>query len=161
MRKWIISLGGAGFLPIGPGTWGSVVTVIALAIAYRMLERAEALSNAWTFLLIGGVVFFSVLSVALGPWAVVYFGKKDPSCFVIDEAAGICLTMLLQPRYAGWHELLPLLVGLACFRLFDITKPPPARQLERLPAGWGILLDDLMAAIYANVVAQFVLRFIL
>jgi len=51
-----------------------------------------------------------------------------------------------------------LLAGFLAFRIFDITKPPPARQLERLPAGWGILLDDLAAAVYANLLCQIIFR---
>jgi phosphatidylglycerophosphatase A len=55
---------------------------------------------------------------------------------------------------------LTLLLAFAAFRLFDVTKPPPARQLEHLPAGWGILMDDLAAAVYANLLCQIILRLV-
>ena len=84
-------------------------------------------------------------------------GRKDPGPVVLDEAAGICLTLLFQPfKHGAWV----FVAGFLAFRLFDITKPPPARQLEKLPAGWGILLDDLAAAVYANLLCQLLLRII-
>jgi phosphatidylglycerophosphatase A len=79
---------------------------------------------------------------------------------VLDEAAGICLTALLvpiHPRGTGYWTLLAVFVT---FRVFDIVKLPPARQLERLPGGWGILLDDLAAAVFANVVCQGLFRMV-
>ena len=65
--------------------------------------------------------------------------------------------MLFWPHYGTWA----IVAGFAAFRLFDITKPPTARQLEKLPAGWGILADDLAAAVYANLLCQVFLRYIL
>ena len=79
--------------------------------------------------------------------------------FGLDEAAGICLTLLLLPPRDGWGLFFTLAVAFAAFRLFDVTKPPPARALEKLPAGWGILCDDLAAAVYANLLCQILLRF--
>ncbi len=87
---------------------------------------------------------------------------EDPSRFVLDEAAGICLTILFLPAHAGWMPNgITLLAAFVAFRVFDITKIPPARQLENLPGGWGILLDDLAAAVYANIVCQVLLRWII
>ena len=67
----------------------------------------------------------------------------------------------LPPARTGWGTGINLAAAFLAFRIFDITKPPPARQLERLPAGWGILLDDLAAAVYANLVCQVLLRWVL
>jgi phosphatidylglycerophosphatase A len=101
------------------------------------------------------LVLSGALCVALGGWAQEFLGRKDPGPVVLDEAAGVCLTLLAQPmRHWQWAVAL----AFVAFRVFDITKPPPARQLERLPRGWGILLDDLAAAVYANLVCQGVLR---
>ena len=102
-----------------------------------------------------------LLCVGLGRWATEYYGRKDPGSCVLDEGAGICLTALCLPIYPGWRECWALLAVFVAFRLFDITKLPPAKRLERLPHGWGILMDDLAAAVYANVVCQAVVRFLM
>lgn len=155
MRRWIVTLFGSGLLPKAPGTWGSLLTCLLLSPA---LAAAGDRPAAWFAVLAGGLLLFSTLSVALGPFGIEHFRRKDPGPFVLDEAAGICLTLLLLPARTGWGLVLTLAVGFAAFRLFDVTKPPPARQLEKLPAGWGILCDDLAAAVYANVVCQVALR---
>jgi phosphatidylglycerophosphatase A len=156
-RKWIITVAGAGFLP-APGTWGSLFTCILL---YPLLTWAgPSATHQWTIELVL-MILFSALAVRLGEWGVAYFGKKDPGGFVLDEAAGICLTLLFLPARTGKPLLGILLVAFIAFRVFDITKPPPARQLEKLPAGWGILMDDLAAAIYANILCQLVVRWLL
>ena len=152
-RKLTVTFLGSGLSPIAPGTAGSLAAAIGL--------YAVALSGpsfwAWQLVLLVGLIASSVLMVALGPWIEGYFGRKDPQAVVLDEVAGICLTALLLPL-RGPHGIVTLLAVFAAFRLFDVTKPPPARQLERLPAGWGILCDDLAAAVYANLVCQLGLR---
>jgi phosphatidylglycerophosphatase A len=140
---------GAGFLPGAPGTWGSAATVVLLYPLLRFTENPP-------LVLIVGLLLFSILCVVIGRHAVADFGRPDPGPFVLDEAAGICLTLLFVPASHGW--LITLALGFAAFRLFDVTKPPPCRRLERLPDGWGILMDDLAAAVYANLVCQVVLR---
>jgi len=98
-----------------------------------------------------------VLAVAIGiPAATLEArgcGKKDPSHVVIDEVAGQLLTFMAVP--IGWK---PLLAGFILFRVFDILKPPPVRQLERLPEGTGIVVDDLGAGVYALLVLQILLH---
>jgi phosphatidylglycerophosphatase A len=154
-RRGIATLLGAGLLPKAPGTWGSLLTTIFL---WPILSVAGASTIAWCVILITGVLLFSILCVIIGRYAVIDFGHKDPGPFVLDEAAGICLTLLFVPHCGGGRLILTLLVAFAAFRLFDVTKPPPARNLEKLPGGWGILLDDLAAGVYANLVCQVVLR---
>lgn len=153
MRKWIITLGGAGLMPFAPGTWGSLVAAIWLYLLLWAVGPA-----AWALVSILGILFFSVLAVALGRWGVEHFGRKDPGPFVLDEAAGIFLTALLLPPSTGRKLALSVLLVFATFRVFDIVKLAPARQLEKLPEGWGILFDDLAAAVYANLVCQLVVR---
>lgn len=151
-QLWLVTVGGSGLLPKMPGTYGSAATALALWIILRFTTH-------WTLVLVLGLVGSSVLCVILGGWAQDYFGRKDPGPCVLDEAAGICLTLLFQPYgrvNLGWAVLL----GFVAFRIFDITKPPPARQFERLPKGWGILMDDLAAAVYANLMCQVVLHFL-
>ena len=148
---WIVTLGGAGMLPKAPGTYGSFVTTLIVGLVFL----ATGPSN---LVLLIGLILFSALCVPLGSWSQEFYGRKDPGPCVLDEAAGICLTLLFLPSLAGWHELWVLVAGFIAFRIFDVTKPPPARQLERLPAGWGILVDDLAAAVYANLLCQVLFR---
>jgi phosphatidylglycerophosphatase A len=142
---------GAGMLPGAPGTWGSAATCVLLYFALNQWSSPLAV-------LAVGLAVFSVLTVALGQYAVADFGSDDPPSFVLDEAAGICLTMMWLPMTHGL--VFTLAVAFGAFRLFDVTKPPPARQLERLPRGWGILMDDLAAAVYANLLCQIILRLV-
>ncbi|MGD0768773.1 MAG: phosphatidylglycerophosphatase A [Tepidisphaeraceae bacterium] len=155
MKRWIVTLGGVGYLPAS-GTFASLLTCLVLwpilACVGPVAQNAAALV---------GLGFFSVLNIGLAPWAIREFGDKDPGQFVLDEGAGICLSILLLPARTGWATGINLMAAFLAFRIFDITKPPPCRQLERLPAGWGILLDDLAAAIYANLACQVLLRWVL
>ena len=143
-QLWLVTMGGAGLLPGAPGTWGSALMALILHF-----------TGTSTKTLLGGIAICSFICIALGGWAQKHLRRKDPGPVVVDEGAGICLTMLFQPPHRG-----ALLVGFLAFRVFDITKPPPVKQLEKLPAGWGILADDLAAAVYANLVCQVLFRFI-
>jgi phosphatidylglycerophosphatase A len=80
-------------------------------------------------------------------------GLKDPQFVVIDEVAGQLITLIAIP--VSWKSLL---LGFILFRLFDIVKPPPVRQLERLPEGIGIVVDDVAAGLYALVIMQVALH---
>ena len=156
IRKLTVTFFGSGLSPVAPGTAGSLLTAVLL---YAVAAVAHPAEPAWTAVLVGGLVISSALNVILGPWAIAHFDRKDPQPMVIDEVAGICLTALFLPA-VGPHRVWTLVVAFAAFRLFDVTKPPPCRQLEHLPAGWGILCDDLAAAVYANLVCQVVLRMV-
>jgi len=129
---WILSCGGLGFLPLVPGTFGSLAGV---GVALLVLGQGH----------LHAILGASILTVLLGPAAVRAAGRKDPQQVVMDEVAGVLAALAFvpspSPLEAGFGFLL--------FRVFDILKPPPARWLERLPGGWGILLDDLAAGIYA------------
>jgi phosphatidylglycerophosphatase A len=150
MKRWIVTMGGSGDLPAS-GTFASLLTCLLLWPIFTGGFGAVVQNSV----AIGGTLLFSALSVMLGPWAIKEFGSEDPGKFVLDEGAGICLTALFLPVVSGWRAAgLLLLAIFIAFRVFDITKPPPARQLENLPAGWGILMDDLAAAVYANIVCQ-------
>jgi len=107
----------------------------------------------------GIIVLASVACVALGGFAEKHFCRKDPSLCTLDEWAGQALTYLFLPVAAGWQNWLIVAgVGFAAFRFFDILKPPPARRSERLPLGWGVLADDLVAGVYANLLSQVIVR---
>jgi phosphatidylglycerophosphatase A len=141
---WIATAGGAGYFPIAPGTAGSVVGVAVVAVlALLPLQRDLAIA----VLAAASVgIFFA------GVWAAgeaeKFFGKTDPGQVVIDEVVGQMLTFLLIP-HARWMWLLG---GFLLFRVFDIIKPAPARQAERIPRGWGIMMDDVVAGLYGLVV---------
>ena len=92
-------------------------------------------------------------------WAERAFGRKDPPQVVSDEVAGLLLSVLLLPEPRVGCAWVSLAAGFLLFRLFDIWKPPPLRDWQRLPGGWGILLDDLGAGLLANACLQALLRF--
>jgi phosphatidylglycerophosphatase A len=141
---WIGTVAGAGYFPLVPGTAGSAVGV-ALVAAFGAIP----LARAWGAVLLGlaaGAVF--VLGVWSAGWCEKYFGRVDPGQVVIDEVAGQMITFLLQP-HASWKLLF---AGFVLFRFFDMTKPFPAGRAERLPAGWGIMVDDVVAGVYALVI---------
>ena len=137
---WIATAGGAGYFPIAPGTAGSAVGVL-IVVGISLLH----LSRLWSSVVVGLV---SLLLFAAGVWAAGeaerFFGRADPGEVVIDEVVGQMLTLLALPR-ATWKWLLG---GFLLFRAFDILKPFPARQAERFPRGWGIMVDDVVAGLY-------------
>ena len=132
---------GCGYSPKAPGTAGS----LAAALIGFLLSRYAGF--AWWHYLLLAAVFFApaVWSAGVAARAV---GVEDPHIVVVDEVLGQWVAL------AGARTLTPvaLLAGFALFRLFDIWKPWPVRQLESLPGGWGINADDLMAGVYAGLV---------
>jgi phosphatidylglycerophosphatase A len=137
---WIATAGGAGYFPIAPGTAGSVVGVAAVVGLGRLPLNHAAASVA---LAAAALALF-----AAGVWAAgeaeTFFGRTDPGQVVIDEVVGQMVTFLAIP-HATWKWLVG---GFLLFRTFDIVKPFPARQAERIPRGWGIMLDDVFAGVY-------------
>jgi phosphatidylglycerophosphatase A len=132
---------GCGHSPAAPGTAGSVA---ALAIGILLHEFAGF--TGWHFLVLAAVLFVPAT------WAATVTARvkniKDPQIVVVDEVLGLWIT-LAGARTLNWKSYL---IALALFRLFDIWKPPPVRQLEALPGGLGINLDDVMAGVYAALV---------
>jgi phosphatidylglycerophosphatase A len=144
MHKLILSFFGLGYLPRMPGTWGS-----AGAAALYLVLALAGVPLLPVCLVIAGV--FAVITIALGARAEKMYGKKDPSQVVTDEVAGyfISVAFLFPVR-----PLPAAICAFFLFRLFDIVKPPPARQIERLPGGWGLTLDDLIAGVFACLVGH-------
>ena len=137
---WIATCGGVGYFPVAPGTAGSAVGIVLVAA----LGRADlAPLGSWVLLAAAAVSIFFV-----GAWAAgrteKFFGRTDPGHVVIDEVAGQLITFLARPD-ASWKWLL---AGFVLFRFFDVVKPFPARRAERLPGGWGIMTDDVLAGLY-------------
>lgn len=126
---------GTGYVPVAPGTAGTVVGV-ALAAVLAPLP-------AWQLLVV--VAIFCVLAVWLADLASVVFHDRDPKHVVIDEIAGYLVAVVGHP----WSWRLALAAFLL-FRLFDVVKPPPCRHAERWRGGLGIVADDLLAGVYVN-----------
>jgi phosphatidylglycerophosphatase A len=132
---------GCGYSPFAPGTAGSLA---GLAIAVVLHEYAGF--SWWQFLLLAALLFGpAVWAAGITAEAV---GRKDPSIVVVDEVIGQWIS-LAGVRHFTWESYL---AAFLLFRLFDIWKPPPVRQLEALPGGLGINADDVMAGIYAALV---------
>jgi phosphatidylglycerophosphatase A len=146
---WAWAIGtffGAGLLKPGPGTYGSISAVLLWYAAAHLLHPSP-------IALVIGTTIAAIIATLIGiPAATIVAresGRKDPGHVIIDEVAGQLIALIAIP--ADWrHATLSLLL----FRLFDIFKPPPIRRLERLPAGTGIMLDDVAAGLFALAVAQ-------
>jgi len=155
---------GTGYLPIAPGTWGSAgACLVFLAVAFATGGRQICLTG--TMLILAAAA--TLICGFLGRWAEADFGRKDPGQVTLDEWAGQAITLCWLPlgvmcwlRLGSdpWGWVIAAGAGFVAFRFFDIIKPPPIRRLEKLPGGWGIVADDLLAGVYANVCVQIVLR---
>lgn len=140
----IASVGGLGYAPIAPGTFGS-----AAGIGIYWLTRGWPI--AWQLALI------AIITV-IGTWAATraaqHFGKEDPGHVVIDEVAGQLVTLAFTG--AGLYATI---LAFFVFRILDIIKPYPANRFERLHGGTGIMADDLMAGVYGCVIVHLAMRF--
>jgi phosphatidylglycerophosphatase A len=139
----IATVGPFGHAPIAPGTAGSVAGLV-LFWAVR--------STGSTWFEVAVLLVVMVAGVPAASAAESTFQRKDPGQVVIDEVAGMLVTLLAVPVGLGGA-----VVGFFAFRLFDIAKPFPARQVERLPGGWGVMVDDLVAGVYAQMLLRLVL----
>jgi len=140
---------GIGRLRPGPGTWASAATVVIwAAIAYGLTPSLR------TPVAIALAVLVTLVGIPAATRVARASATKDPQFVVIDEVAGQLIALIAVPL--AWQTFL---VGLILFRAFDIVKPPPVRQLERLPEGTGIMLDDVAAGIFAFVGMHLLLHF--
>jgi phosphatidylglycerophosphatase A len=140
---------GIGRLRPGPGSWGSAATVLLWA------GLAHALSPSLrTPIAIALAVLITVIGIPAATVVARRAGTKDPQFVVIDEVAGQLVALIAVPL--AWKSFL---AGFILFRVFDIVKPPPVRQLEALPEGTGIVLDDIAAGLYALAVMHLLLHF--
>lgn len=133
---FIATAGYCGYFPIAPGTVGSAAGLLVyLLVAWAGLPILEVAAIGLTF--------------AGGAWAAThaerFFGGIDPGPVVIDEVLGMLVTLAFIP--AGWQAML---AGFLLFRVLDVIKPFPANRLETLHGGFGIMADDAMAGVYAN-----------
>ena len=158
---------GVGYLPLAPGTWGSLV-----GVGLYLLLEFVSLSFLWPYAARHGLTFLSIetprmaflllvilVVTRVGIWAASraeqLLQRKDPGAVVIDEVAGQLIALLSVPTFVqGWWGIL---TAFLLFRVFDIWKPYPARRLEKLESGLGIMSDDVVAGAYAAVVNSIML----
>jgi phosphatidylglycerophosphatase A len=142
----IATAGFVGRFPIAPGTAGSVAGLFVYALI-RFVD-GPALEAAML-----------IVTLVLGIWSAKVaerlLGGKDPGAVVIDEVLGMLITLAFLPV-----NVLGAFVGFLLFRLCDVVKPPPAARLEHLPGGYGVMLDDAMAGVYAHAAMRILVAFL-
>jgi phosphatidylglycerophosphatase A len=137
---WLATGGGVGRLPWSPGTFGSLIGIPLGGILGR-------LGSLWSGIATALIV---LAAVWIAHMAELQLGTKDPGCVIIDEIAGMAVALWSLP-----FTLATGIAGFLLFRAFDIIKPPPVRQAERwLSGGWGIVMDDVLAGVMAQIVLR-------
>ena len=148
---WLATCGGLGYFPIGPGSVGAALGV-AIVVALGWLPVA----TIWVSVLVALVTApIFALGVGAATEAETYFRRKDPGQVVVDEVVGQMVTLLASPR-PGWKGLA---AAYLIFRVVDVVKPFPARRLEHLPGGWGIMLDDVAAGLWSLLAFSLILEY--
>lgn len=160
MKRLLASCFGLGWLPLAPGSWGSLPPVVIFALMCHFQAPGILISLVMAALALAGSYF----CVKFTPAVIAASGKNDPPEVVLDEVAGQAITLLAVPFLApvaisASQFLITAAVGFLLFRAFDTIKPWPARKFEKFPAGWGVLADDLMAGVYAGIALLFCIRF--
>jgi phosphatidylglycerophosphatase A len=181
LALFIATACGLGYIPVAPGTWGSLAGVVAWIVSTFYFPIAVETGMhfklfAWIPAFPLTIVLYALAIAAVGVWAsdraASFSGGKDPQFVVIDEVSGQYLALLLGialPAFPAVRSALSslgggstyfvvfhlslkyVLLGFILFRVFDIWKPFPARQAESLPGGWGIMADDWIAGFYAAI----------
>lgn len=142
---------GAGYSPFAPGTMGALVGGIAL----WLFEAFNLISTTTTPLLFVGLIVITTILGIIATDKLEDEWGKDPSKVVLDEVIGMWITMLFVPL-----SIFNLLLGFGLFRLFDIAKPLGIRKMENLKGGVGVMADDILAGIYANISLKIILYII-
>lgn len=145
MKLWVAQGFGIGRVPWAPGTFGSL---LGLLWAWLLI-----CSRSWIIFAVAAVAAAG-FSIWLCGEAERILGQTDPGCVVLDEiiAMPFCFVALLLLDWQRWPHWACALAAFGLFRLFDVTKPWPVRQSQKLPGGWGVTVDDLLAAVYVNLV---------
>jgi phosphatidylglycerophosphatase A len=167
VRRLLTSCFGLGYLPVAPGTWGSLPPAIILVLVFLSGSSGMLIAVVMAVLTLAG----SAVCVKFAPAVIAATGKTDPREVVTDEFAGQALTFIpivVAPDELWAVSYCCLLVGeniwvvaasgFLLFRIFDIAKPWPIRKFEKFPKGWGVLADDLMAGLYAGIALFFCVR---
>ena len=133
----------SGYLPRVPGTWGSAVAAV---LAFALVSVAPSLSSVDGAIFLAAAVTLAAVVAAHYVWSRKLYGPDahDPQQIVIDEFAGYFVSII-----GARPQALSFVLAFLFFRMFDISKPYPCRRLEKLSGGFGIVMDDIMAGIYA------------
>lgn len=158
----MIATCGVGYLPLAPGTWGSLLAVGGFCLAQGSLlghpiDTPDTINPSVFF--VGQLIAIGVITL-LGIWASSrteqILKAKDPGKVVIDEVAGQLIALLPLPLSGIGYAPIMVLIAFLFFRFFDIVKPYPARRMESLHGGLGIMADDIVAGVYAAIVVAVV-----
>ena len=153
IARFVATGGYSGLSPIMPGTVGSIAAFLISVVVFKSFALQSHITVCLTLVAICTVAGLCCCRCLLRSDH--YDAKNhDPQEFVIDEFAGYFVTVVGLTEHTG-----QLLLGLLCFRVFDILKPPPVNTVEQLPGAWGIMLDDIVAGIYAAMLCRAVLSF--
>lgn len=143
---------GVGYLPVAPGTFGSLVAVGIFLLLARVVTGSS---------LVAVVLVLIVAFTVAGIWAATrteqLSGKKDPGKVVVDEVAGQFIALFPLTLFPHWSTV-AVIVSFILFRFFDIVKPYPANRLQELSGGAGVMFDDLVAGVYGAVIVSIILR---
>ncbi|MFC1586825.1 phosphatidylglycerophosphatase A [Planctomycetota bacterium] len=142
MVKILSSFFGIGYTPKMPGTAGA-----AAAVLLFLLFRYAGILSGSAFLFF--TIILTVFAILVGNLAEAVFGRRDPQIFVLDEVCGMFVTFCYTDTYDLWPVLI---LGFILFRLLDIIKPLMVQSAERLPGGYGIVMDDIVAGLIANLI---------
>jgi phosphatidylglycerophosphatase A len=144
LQKIVATAGGIGYLPIAPGTWAAGIAAVFWFYFNNVVSGSYNIQLLLTAIVIVAGIYYAgkILSKS----------EKDPSYVVIDEVAGLFVTLIFIPP-----TFYNVLLGFILFRFFDIVKPLGVRRMEKYPRGWGIMMDDILAGIYSNVVIRLIL----
>lgn len=153
---------GVGYLPLAPGTWGSMVGVAIYLVAGFLdaiwdwsvehnLSSAQSTAISYVFMSTA-LLFLSLVGIWAAARSIELLGNTDPPQAVVDEVIGQLITFSFIPFTTSWKLIL---AGFLLFRLFDIWKPYPIDSLQSLPAGLGVCADDILAGVYAGICLAF------
>lgn len=128
-----------GYIPGAPGTYGSLFALLIIS-QFNIITKNI------------GVIFFIAIGLIFSTLMEKHTGKKDDQRIVIDEFVGMLITFyFVEPKLSY------LIIGFILFRLYDIYKPYPIKKIQKLPSGWGIMLDDILAGVYSRIILQMII----
>lgn len=150
-KRMAVTVGGLGLLPIAPGTWGSLLPLfIVLGCGHFQCNPALIIG-----ILIALIIVSSIVTVSCAPWYTEHFGQRDPKQVVSDEVAGQSIALLgmawlIPPLDSPYIWIGFALLAFALFRLFDIWKPWLIDKSQHFKAGYGVLMDDILAGLFSG-----------
>jgi phosphatidylglycerophosphatase A len=154
MKRLLTSCFGLGWLPVAPGTFGSLPPVLLFVLMCRLGSTPTIIAIVMALLTLVG----SLICIKFASTVIATTGESDPREVVADEFAGQAVTFSLIAAAPISDVWVTGFLGFLLFRIFDISKPWPIRRLEKLPEGWGILADDLLAGVFAAIVLLVCIR---